>query len=269
MKVLITLLLLPLGVVLLLLAAALWNLRNLHVARGRATLLVAAALVVLYAASTPLVGRLLGQAMLGMVESRSLSSPAEAHAIVVLTGGMVNAGPVGWIPSRDSYQRLAVAYELQRLVNLRLPVMVSGGHTHGVQAPSEARVVAEFFANNRPEITPTELEEASTDTYESAMQLAPVLAKREAHNVFLVTSDVHMLRALATYRARGVDAVAFPALSLPGELGARAVLPSVQGLALTTDALYEIYATVAYLLSGRIGWSDVFYHTADNNNEGI
>lgn len=268
MKVLFTTLMLPLGVVLLLLGVALWHVRQPRMLRGRVMLLVTSAMLVLYAASTPLVGRALGVMMMGMVESRTLDNPANAHAVLVLTGGMVNAGAVGWIPSRDSYQRLAVAYELQRLVNLRLPVIVSGGHTRGVQAPSEALVAAQFFAKNRPEITPTELEEASTDTYESAMQLAPVLAKREAHNVFLVTSDIHMLRALATYRARGVDAIAFPVMDLPGPMGVRTVLPSVYGLTLTTDALYEIYATLAYLISGKIGWSDIFYHS-NQNNEGM
>jgi uncharacterized SAM-binding protein YcdF (DUF218 family) len=139
-------------------------------------------------------------------------------------------------------------------------VIVSGGFTRGVQAPSEARATADFFAATRAQITPTELEETSTDTYESAMQLAPILAKREATNVFLVTSDVHMLRALATYRARGVDAIPFPALTvLDGAMGVRGLLPSPEGLAATSDALYEMYGIIAYLISGRIGWGDVFY----------
>ena len=262
MKLLIVTLLLPLGLALLLLAGALWALHRRPLPRGKVVALAGAAFAVLYAFSTPAVGRGLSLALFDMVDSRALDDPTRADAIVVLTGNMVNAGPVGWLPTVDTYQRLAVAYELQRMVNLRLPVIVSGGHTHGVQAPSEASVAAGFFANNRPEITPTELEEASTDTYESAMQLAPVLAKREAHNVFLVTSDVHMLRALATYRARGIDPIAFPSLSLSGPVGIAGLLPSVAGLKASSDALYEYYGIIAYLVTGKIGWSDLFYHTA-------
>lgn len=257
MKLIITTLMLPLGLALVLVAAVFYAL----VARNqrRAMVLAGLAFVVLYALSTPLVGRTMANGLLGMVEGRDLREGEQFDAIVVLTGGMVNAGPVGWIPSESSHRRLAVAYEAQRIINLRLPVIVSGGHTAGVKAPSEAAVAAGFFARHRPEITPTELEEASTDTYESAMQLAPVLSKRAARNVMLVTDDVHMLRALATYRARGVDAIPFPVLSLPTAMGIRDVLPSAQGLKLSSDALYEAYGLLAYLVSGRVGWGDVFY----------
>lgn len=261
MKLLFTTLMLPLGMTLVLLLTVLWAGRGPMFAKRRVMGLVVAAVVVLGVFSTPLMGRTLGMALAGMVEAREVD-PAEAQAIVVLTGGMVNAGPVGWLPSRESYQRLAVGYELQRLLGGRVPVVVSGGYTRGVQAPSEARAAADFFAATRAQITPTELEEASTDTYESAMQLAPVLAKREAHTVFLVTSDVHMLRALATYRARGVDAVPFPVLTvLDAAMGVRGLLPSPEGLAMTSDALYEIYGIFAYLISGRVGWGDVFYQS--------
>lgn len=262
MKLLFITLFLPLGLVMLAMGAGLWQGRGPvpRVGWMRAWLVVA--LVMLYVLSTPFFGRTLSVGLASLVESREME-PSKAAAIIVLTGNITNAGPVGWLPSKESYQRLAVGYELQRLLGGRVPVIVSGGHTHGVQAPSEARVTADFFAATRAQITPTELEETSTDTYESAMQLAPVLAKREARDVFLVTSDTHMARSLATFRARGVDAVPFPALTvLDSAMGVQGMLPSVAGLKMTSDALYEIYGIVAYLISGRIGWSDIFYHSA-------
>ncbi len=94
------------------------------------------------------------------------------------------------------------------------------------------------------------------------MQLAPVLAKREARNVFLVTGATHMPRALAAYRAKGVDAIPFPVLDLPGPMGASALLPSIRGLYLTTEAMYEIYGLAAYLISGKVGWGDIVYQRA-------
>lgn len=265
MKLLLTTLLLPLGLVLMLLAAFgvhIW--RHRHVAyvghSGRLFAWLGGVFVLIYVMATPAFGLLLCSILTNNVEGPELKDPASTNAIVVLTAGMTNAGPVGWLPKPESIHRLAVGYELQRLINLRLPVIVSGGHTAGVQNPSEAAVTAGFFAHQRTEVTPTELEEVSTDTYESAMQLAPVLAKRGARNVLLVTSDIHMLRALATFRARGIDAIPAPALNLPGRLGVRAVLPSAYGLGLTTDALYEIYAVAAYLVSGRISFTDLSYN---------
>jgi len=212
-----------------------------------------------YVTATPWFGLLLTNALANGVQGRELNEPSDADAIVVLTGGMINAGPVGWLPKPDGIQRLAVGYELQRMINLRLPVIVSGGHTKGVQNPSEANVTASFFARQRTEVTPTELEEVSTDTYESAMQLAPVLTKRGVRNVLLVTSDAHMLRALATFRARGIDPIPAPAMNTPTGLGVKMVLPSAYGITLTTDALYEVFGIIGYLISGKISLDDLFY----------
>ena len=60
-------------------------------------------------------------------------------------------------------------------------------------------------------------------------------------------------------RARGVDAIPFPVLNLPGPMGLRDYLPSPYGVRLSSEALYEVYGLLAYLVSGRVGWGDVFY----------
>jgi uncharacterized SAM-binding protein YcdF (DUF218 family) len=216
----------------------------------------------LYLMATPAFGIFLSHILTGNVQGKELTNPKAVDAIVVLTGGMVDAGPIGWLPQPSSAHRLAVGYELQRLINLRIPVIISGGHTAGGQNPSEAAVAARFFAHLRTENTLTELEEASTDTYESALQLAPILAKRGIRNPLLVTSDVHMLRALATFRARGVDAIPAPAVALPAGGGIKMYLPSVTGLNLTTDAMYELYGTALYLMTGRISFADIAYTPA-------
>lgn len=261
MKILFTTLFLPTGLVLAGVGAALWCLWRRPKQRRLALVLLLGTLIGGYLLATPLVGRALGLALANSVQGRELGHMAEADALVVLTAGMYDSGPTSWLPRPETIQRLALGYEMQRRINLRLPVIVSGGHTEGVQNPSEARVAADFFARNRSEITPTELEEASTNTYESALQLAPVLSHRGARNVLLVTSDIHMLRALAIYRAHGVDAVPVPSLTQPHNLGARAVLPSLYGLQLSTAALYEMYGLAGALLAGKIALRDLTYTT--------
>ena len=264
MKTLFVTMLMPSGLVitgLVILMAIIWRRRHVAFA-GYANWLIGwlgTLALLAYVLSTPWFGLMLSHTLSGMVQGRELQDPSDADAIIVLTAGMWDAGPVGWIPRPEGIHRLAVAYELQRMINLRMPVIVSGGHTKGGQNPSEAKVTASFFARQRTELTPTELEEASTDTYESAMQLAPVLAKRGATNVLLVTSDVHMLRALATFRARGIDAIPAPALNLPQHMGARALLPSAYGVMFTADALYEILGIIGYIVTGKISLSDLTY----------
>lgn len=263
MKTLFTTFFLPLGLILLgNLAMAVWAWRKSGTTYGVKRWWLGGLVsmfVVGYVVCTPWFGLALSHMLVDNVRARELDDPSKVDTIIVLTNGMFNAGPVGWLPRPDGIQRLAVAYELQRMINLRIPVIVSGGFTKGVKNPSEAAVTAAFFARQRTEVTPTELEEVSTDTYESAMQLAPILAKRGARNVLLVTSDIHMLRALATFRARGIDAIPAPVLNIPSELGIKMVLPSVYGLELTTSALYEVYGLIGYLVSGRISVADLTY----------
>jgi uncharacterized SAM-binding protein YcdF (DUF218 family) len=226
---------------------------------NRLWLLVVAAFACLYLFSTPVFARLASAPLLNRIDGPVLEDPQQADVIVVLTGGMYHAGAIGWLPSQESFQRLAVGYELQRLINLRLPLIVSGGFTEGGNVPSEAAVAAEFFAAHRSELRPTELEQTSTNTYESAMQLAPMLRDRNARRVILVTSDIHMWRTLATFRARGIDAIPVPSLSLPATTGLRAWGPTPNGLRATTRVFYEYQALALYILSGKIGWSDLFY----------
>ncbi len=263
MKILVSLFLLPLGLLLLALATLAWlawHRRYTGGLKGGAGAgLLSGVFIFTVLCSLPATGQLLQSTLAGMIHGRSLNDPSQTQAIVVLTGGMTNAGPIGWLPRPETVQRLMVGYELQRAIDLRLPVIISGGFTQGVQAPSEARLAAEYFARGRSEITPTELEEVSTDTAESAVQLAPVLHQRGLKNVLLVTSDIHMPRALAAFRARGIDPVPAPAITVPTERGLRAWLPSVYGLQLTSAALTEIYGIIGYLLQGKIAWADFVY----------
>lgn len=262
MKTLVTLFLLPLGLTLALMAAALaalWRPRAYaHGGRALAGTLLALALAVGYVSSTPVVGRALTLGLMRMAQNTPDADPNAAQAIIVLTSGMYWAGKdVGWMPSPGSMHRMAVAYEIQRMLGGRVSVIVSGGHTHGFNAPSEARVVADFFARNRSEVVPTELEEVSTNTYESAMQLAPILAKRAAQHVILVTGEAHLARAMAVYRARGVDVLGIPALGLWDEGGVEGWLPSAEGLMLTTDAVYEWLGLAEYLVGGKMKLQDL------------
>jgi uncharacterized SAM-binding protein YcdF (DUF218 family) len=258
-KLIFTTLLLPTGLVLVGIAVALWLLWRRPRGRGAVLAVLCATFVIGYLLATPLVGRALGLMLASHIQARQLGTEDTPDAIVVLTAGIFDSGAMGWLPRAETIQRVAVAYETQRRINLRLPVIISGGHTEGVQNPSEAKVAADFFSKNRSEITPTELEETSTNTYESALQLAPALNRRGAKNVLLVTSDIHMLRALAIFRAHGIDAIPLPAMSIPHHLGVVAFLPSIRGLILSTSALYEIYDLAGSLIVGRFDFRDLTY----------
>ena len=93
-------------------------------------------------------------------------------------------------------------------------------------------------------------------TRDEAHALASALADTPDGTVLLVTSELHMRRALAAVRARGlrVDGVSvgrpLPAVrpAVPG----RGLLPTVSGLASTRDFLHELIGYGVYALRGDL-----------------
>jgi|GEM_PF-1064523 len=247
----------PPGLALIAAAILMWKFKP---AKQRLVILLVVGFFTLWVPSTLVFARFLSLSLLNQVDSRQPDNTASADMIIVLTRGMYKAENVGWLPTAGSYRRLAVGYELQRLTGSRTPILISGGKTAGVQYPSEAKVTAQFFDRFQAQYTPIVLEETSNNTYESSLQVAAILQKREVSNVFLITDEVHMLRALATYRARGIDPIPFPAITLPvGRTRFIDFLPSAEGALYTRDALYEFYGLMGYLMTGKVKFSDIFY----------
>lgn len=263
MKTLVSLFLLPLGMTFWLSVFVAWFLAGKMRWKAYENVHIFAFLIVpvlpLWVFSLPVTGQFLMGGLVSVIDGKKMDFSDRPDVIVVLTGGMYDAGPYGWMPRVETIQRVAAAYELQRLIDIRIPVIISGGFTEGVKVPSEARLAADYFAKMRSEIVPTELEEISMDTAESAEQLAPILRRRSAERVVLISSDIHMPRALGVFRARGIDAIPFPAFSIPHDKGLNLWLPSARGLMLSSSALMEYYGILGYLLTGKMSWADLTY----------
>ena len=245
------------GAILCLLAAVM--IFGYQVRRRTFMVLLAGVLLVGWVSSTAAFGRFLSSTLIAQVDGANLpAKPQDVDLIVVLGADIIYTGQTGWLPSQESYRRAAVAYELQSRIGSRVPVLLSGGHVYGVQYPSEAEVIKSYFDRHDARVRPTLLEEFSTTTYENSLQASFIIQKRQAQEVFLVTSEVHMWRALATFRARGIDAMPFPVITVPrGGLGLRGYLPTWEGAQLTSRALYEIYGIMTYLMTGKIKWEDL------------
>ena len=84
------------------------------------------------------------------------------------------------------------------------------------------------------------------------MLVAPIVQSLRADRVVLVTTDIHMRRALAAFRAVGVDAVpASAANPLASATPLRALMPTTDGLRFTRDVVHEYAGLLEYV--GR-GW---------------
>ncbi|MDE0723817.1 MAG: YdcF family protein [Alphaproteobacteria bacterium] len=256
MKDLLTATLLPPGLflVLLILALVFWRRKKLSF------VFVCAVSSLFWIFSTEAFGRFLSAAIIANVETERFNDvdTEEVDLIVVLTGGMRYVGDVGWQPRHESYKRGAVALTLQNHLGSRVPVMLSGGHTEGLKHPSEAAVLKAQFDTLRAQVTPVVLEEASTNTYESALQVAHEVRSRNVRRFFLVTDEVHMARALATYRGRGLDPIPFPVFTLErGPTKISHFFPSIYGINISHDALYEVLGIMKYAMTDKLRFSDL------------
>ena len=220
---------------------------------------VVVATVLGWGLATPAMGRVLSTMLISQVVSPKHILPQEADLIVVLAGGMEYTGGTGWLPTKASYQRAMVAYQVQERISSRIPIVISGGKTQGVQYPSEAAVINNLVTT-KAQITPTILEETALNTFESAQEVARIAQTRNASTLLLVTSDIHMLRALAAFRARGLDPAPIPVFTINrGALAFADFLPSVKGAYEVHQALYEVLGLIYYKLAGYIKVSDIFY----------
>ena len=182
------------------------------------------------------------------------SSPA-AGAIVVL-GGTLAAG----VPPRhgpelvDSSDRILHAARLFRAGKAAL-VVPSGGRLPWSDAEeTEAAEIAKLLVEwGVPREAILEEGKART-TSENAVETRELLRARGVKRVLLVTSSLHMRRALASFRAEGLEVVPSPCDALVAGSKARDVLdwiPRPDALDRTHRALKELLGLAAYRVTGR------------------
>jgi uncharacterized SAM-binding protein YcdF (DUF218 family) len=227
-----SLVLLPLGPILLA-SFGLWLGRRRPLA-GR--LVVGGALGLLLALSLPVVANRLSM----RVEAYPPLDPSlaiHAEVIVVLGGGMRRPPPPAPAePGADTLERLAGGAALARRTGL--PLLVSGGTLDS--SPPEADAMAESLRQQFG-LEVRFVERRSRDTRENAIESARLLRSAGLRRVLLVTSAVHMRRALAEFEAVGLEVVpapVAPASASGGNLGDW--LPQPTALEISHAALYEL-----------------------------
>jgi uncharacterized SAM-binding protein YcdF (DUF218 family) len=95
------------------------------------------------------------------------------------------------------------------------------------------------------------VETESRNTHEEAIVIAPMLRSLQVDQVVLVTSDIHMLRSLCTFRAAGVDAI--PAIARNPYADApprQRVVPGERGLMLSSAVAHEVLGIGYYYVRG-------------------
>ena len=222
---------------------------------GLAALAGALAIAVLFVASAPAVSDRL---VAGLERDWPPADPAaspRAGAIVVLGGSLATGVPPRHGPELvDASDRVLHAARLYRAG--KAPVVVaSGGRLPWMAASrSEADEMAGLLVEWGVPREAILLEEKARTTSENAAESARLLRARGVKRVLLVTSSIHMRRALASFRAEGLEAIPSPCDALvagPPSTGPLAWLPAPEALARTHRALKELLGLLYYRATGR------------------
>lgn len=185
-----------------------------------------------------------------------IDSVPTADAIVMLGGSLKAPRPPRLYPDlSDAADRVWYAARLYRAE--KAPRIIASGGTLPWQNPEsrEAPVMQTLLADWGVPPDSVLLEAGSANTYQNATNTAAVMAEHGIDRVLLVTSALHMRRALATFRSAGVEAI--PAATdyqvARSEWTVLDIAPDAGALTGATAAIREY---VGYLVYRWRGWID-------------
>lgn len=175
-----------------------------------------------------------------------------AQAIVVL-GGHTAGGRLNWFQPYDRETALtrtesaALLYKAERAPL----ILLSGAALEGSQSE------AEYMAGNlRKSGVPPEaliLEKKSFNTYENALYSARILKERDISRVLLVTSALHMPRAMAVFSKQGLTPIAAPSapqIVVPEDPDFSFWLPDERAFFASRSIIKEYVGMLVYWLRG-------------------
>jgi len=210
------------------------------------------ALLVVFIGSSPLSGILYNNHQ-GKFPPMPINDSPLADAIVVLAGEVEIPLPPK-VESQIGGNRLLHTFRLYKAGKAPL-IIISGGNAFPqLTLLSEASYISEILVEWGIPNEAIIVEGESRNTWENAKETQKIVQRLHLNRVLLVTSALHMPRALLTFRSAGVDV--FPsASSISSPLVRPQILdwlPSLTGLGKIQAVMHENLGIVVYRLRGWI-----------------
>ncbi len=179
----------------------------------------------------------------------------QSNAIVILGGGTTKVGETtDIIPSMLSYSRIyqgARLYYLCKKTGFKCVIIVSGGDvTH--TGTSEAVVYKSALMQLNISDSDIKIEPQSKNTFQNAQFIRDILKKEKFEQVYLVTSALHLKRALLYFSYFGIDAKPAPSDYVKPK---KTIAPSSYNFAITDFALHEYTGIMQFHLYNFLGWN--------------
>jgi uncharacterized SAM-binding protein YcdF (DUF218 family) len=135
---------------------------------------------------------------------------SSARAIVVLGSGSATArasgGEINVLTPQSAFSTLE-AIRVYRLLEGPLVIASGGAPIPDVQLRTEAEVIRDELIRSGIPADRIVLEPDSLNTHDQAVKVSAIIRERKIGNVALVASRTHLPRALALFRAQGLDPV--------------------------------------------------------------
>lgn len=149
------------------------------------------------------------------LESRFPPPPADAPAPdgIIVLGGSVDEGLSALhnsVAINESAERLTAPIALKRRYPSARLVFTGGSATLAGAAHTEAETVAQFWRETGLDQGDVVYEDQSRNTYENAIATRDLVKPKPGERWLLVTSAMHMPRAVGIFRRAGFLVVAYP-----------------------------------------------------------
>ena len=247
-----TLLLYPPNVGLLLLVVAVILALSHH--RRTAIVLTLIGLIWSLVWSLPATTLYLGGRLESSYPYQSAESLPQADVIVVL-GGNTQSNRANWF---EPYNKATATDRLDRAAEIyfahRAPrILLSGSALEG--KTSEARIMARTMRQKGIPDNALLLENEGRNTHENALRTHDMLKEHNLRTVLLVTSALHMPRAMASFHAQGISAVAAglpPQIIVPEDYMIDLWTPQLRSLEGSRAIIKEYLGMLAYWVRGWI-----------------
>ena len=215
---------------------------------------VVVALVLLLAASTPLVSNVLMRAVEGWRVRQVTSDAPNADAIVVLSFGIRDVPGKSGAFEVDDFDRFLGGFDLYKAGKAPLLIFPGGWVASRPNLPLIGDVLiarARDFGVPASALSTTGKASNTEQEAEGVAQLLGVGKSPAAPRILLVTSAYHMSRAEMLFLRAGLEVIPFP-VDFQTKLGItpRSFIPSGGTLQQTDTALHEIYGRVYYWIVG-------------------
>lgn len=210
--------------------------------------------VLLWTAALPSTSALMLESLEGQYPVRALKEAPEADVIIVLGGGLRPAASDNPFPDLgEAGDRVIHAWRLYTAGKAPRILLSGGSVFDGDGGASEAGAMADFLVSHGVPVAALILEERSRNTRENAHFSAEIWKSEDFRSGLLVTSALHMPRALAAFKAEGIAVapVSIDALHVySGKPLPLALLPDAESLDRSTRALKEWLGLLVQRLRG-------------------